>query len=108
MITLFRKIIATAFFAVVAGPAFALFVPSGSTFVAPAGALNLACTALDVQGTFNLGTSQVNQGYIVGYDSAAVAEIQGLLARTVEAVQRAAVLPHCGTQAVLVPLAVCR
>lgn len=53
-------------------------------------------------------TSQVNQGYIVGYDSAAVAEIQGLLDRTVEAVQRAAVLPHCGTQAVLVPLAVCR
>lgn len=58
---------------------------------------------------FGLGsTSQVNQGYIVGYDSAAVAEIQGLLDRTVEAVQSAAVLPHCGKQAVLVPLAVCR
>lgn len=53
-------------------------------------------------------TSQVNQGYIVGYDGAAIAEIQGLLDRTIEAVQRAAVLPHCGTQAVLVPLAVCR
>jgi hypothetical protein len=53
-------------------------------------------------------TSQVNQGYIVGYDSAAIAEIQGLLDRTVEAVQSAAVLPHCGKQAVLVPLAVCR
>lgn len=52
-------------------------------------------------------TSQVNQTYIVGYDGAAVAEIQGLLDRTVEAVQRAAVLPHCGKQAVLVPLAVC-
>lgn len=53
-------------------------------------------------------TSSVNQGFIVNYDSAAVAEIQSLLDRTVEAVQRAAVLPHCGTQAVLVPLTVCR
>jgi len=52
-------------------------------------------------------TSTANQGLIVGYDSAAVAEIQALLDRTVEAVQRAAVLPHCGTQAVLVPQAVC-
>jgi hypothetical protein len=52
-------------------------------------------------------TSQVNQGYIVGYDGAAVAEIQALVDRTVEAVQRAAVLPHCGPQAVLVPLAAC-
>lgn len=53
-------------------------------------------------------TSQVNQDYIVGYDGAVVAEIQSLLDRTVEAVLRAAVLPHCGTQAVLVPLAICR
>lgn len=53
-------------------------------------------------------TSQVNQGYIVGYDVAAIAEIQGLLDRTVDAVQNAAVLPHCGKQAVLVPLAACR
>ena len=52
-------------------------------------------------------TSQVNQGYIVGYDGAAIAEIQGLLDRTIEAVQRAAVVPHCGAQAVLVPLAAC-
>lgn len=53
-------------------------------------------------------TNQVNQGYIVGYDGAAIAEIQGLLDRTVEAVQRGAVVTHCGAQAVLVPLAACR
>ncbi len=52
-------------------------------------------------------TSLVNQRLIVGYDSAAVAEIQALLDRTVEAARRAAVLPHCGTQAVLVPQAAC-
>lgn len=52
--------------------------------------------------------SQVNQGFIVGYDGAVVAEIQGLLDRTVDAVRSAAVVPHCGTQVVLVPLAVCR
>lgn len=52
-------------------------------------------------------TSLVNQRVIVGYDSLAVAEIQGLLDRTVEAARRAAVLPHCGTQAVLVPQAIC-
>lgn len=52
--------------------------------------------------------SQVNQGFITGYDGAVVAEIQGLLDRTVDAVKSAAVLPHCGTQAVLVPMAVCR
>lgn len=53
-------------------------------------------------------TSTANQGVIVAYDNAVVAEIQDLLDRTVEAVRRAAVLPHCGTQAVLVPMAVCR
>lgn len=53
-------------------------------------------------------TSQVNQGYIVAYDGAVVAEIQALLDRTLEALQHAAVVPHCGAQAVLVPLAACR
>lgn len=53
-------------------------------------------------------TSQVNQGFIAAYDGAAIAEIQGLFDRTVDAVQRAAVVPHCGMQAVLVPLAACR
>ncbi len=53
-------------------------------------------------------TSQVHRDHIVGYDGAAMAEIQGLFDRTVEAVQRAALLPHCGKQAVLVPLAACR
>lgn len=52
--------------------------------------------------------SQVNQGFITGYDGAIVAEIQGLLDRTLDAVKSAAVVPHCGTQVVLVPQAVCR
>lgn len=52
--------------------------------------------------------SQANQGFITGYDGAVVAEIQGLLDRTIDAVKSAAVVPHCGTQAVLVPMAVCR
>jgi hypothetical protein len=35
-------------------------------------------------------------------------EILGLRARAIDAVKHAAVIPHCGTQAVLVPLAICR
>jgi hypothetical protein len=53
-------------------------------------------------------TSQVNQDLIVAYDGAILAEIEGLLERTMAAVRSAAVVAHCGTQLVLVPLAVCR
>jgi hypothetical protein len=51
--------------------------------------------------------SSVNQQRIVGYDAAAIAEIQTLIERTAEAARNAAVTVHCGKQAVLVPMAVC-
>lgn len=51
--------------------------------------------------------SSANQSLIVAYDGAAIAEIQVLWDRTLEAARAAAVVPHCGRQVVLVPLAVC-
>lgn len=51
--------------------------------------------------------SSVNQGFITAYDGAAIAEIQALWERTLEAAKAAAAIPHCGKQVVLVPRAVC-
>ena len=53
-------------------------------------------------------TSQVNQGNIVRYDGAAIAEIVYLLDRITDSVKSAAVVVHCGKQIVLAPGAVCR
>ncbi|MBT9525878.1 MAG: hypothetical protein IV105_11520 [Rhizobacter sp.] len=53
-------------------------------------------------------TSQVNQGNIVRYDGAAIAEISYLLDRITDSVKSAAVVVHCGKQIVLAPGAVCR
>lgn len=53
-------------------------------------------------------TSQVNQGRIVGYDGAAIAEIVYLLDRIGDSVKSAAVVVQCGKQIVLAPGAVCR
>lgn len=66
MITSPRKIIAAALFAILTGPAFALVVPSGGSFDVPAaGSVNLACTVLDDQGTFNLNSGQLDQASAV-------------------------------------------
>lgn len=54
-----------------------------------------------------VSTSSVHQDLIHAYGGAALAEIEGLFERTVEAARRAAVVPHCGKQVVLVPNAVC-
>lgn len=57
---------------------------------------------------YGLGsTSHLNQRSIVGYDAAALAEIEALIIRTQEIVKSAAVTTHCGKQVVLVPGAVC-
>lgn len=66
MITPYRKIIAAAVFAMMAGPAVALVVPSGGFFnVSPSGSVDLACTELAVEGTFNLSSGEVNQAFNV-------------------------------------------
>jgi hypothetical protein len=52
--------------------------------------------------------SQVNQGRIVHYDGAAIAEISYLLDRITDSVKSAAGVVHCGKQVVLAPGAVCR
>jgi hypothetical protein len=52
--------------------------------------------------------SQVNQGHIVRYDGAAIAEIVYLLDRITDTVTSAAVVVQCGKQIVLAPGAVCR
>jgi hypothetical protein len=52
--------------------------------------------------------SQANQGSIVAYDGAALAEIGFLVERITDSVRRAAVVTHCGPQIVLAPGAVCR
>lgn len=71
-----RKIIVAAVFAMMTGPALALVVPpGGSVDVPPAGSLDLACTALDVQGAFNLSSGQVDQAS--GVDIAATGLIDG-------------------------------
>jgi hypothetical protein len=51
--------------------------------------------------------SQTNLMRITGYDGVAVGELQHLLQRIEESVKRAAVVPQCGRQIVLVPGAVC-
>ncbi len=51
--------------------------------------------------------SQANQGNIVRYDGAAIAEISYLLDRITDSVKSAAVVVHCGKQIVLAPQAVC-
>ncbi|MBC7991712.1 MAG: hypothetical protein H7Z15_00530 [Rhizobacter sp.] len=51
--------------------------------------------------------SQANQGNIVRYDGAAIAEISYLLDRITDSVKSAAVVVHCGKQIVLAPGAVC-
>jgi hypothetical protein len=52
--------------------------------------------------------SQTNLMRITGYDGVAVGEVQHLLARIEETVKRAAIVPNCGKQIVLVPGAVCQ
>jgi len=52
--------------------------------------------------------SSVNQMHIAGYDGAAVGELKQLLTRIEDSVKSAAVVVHCGKQAVLVPLAICQ
>jgi hypothetical protein len=52
--------------------------------------------------------SEVNRTYIVGYDSAAIAELQLLIDRITVAVVSAAAVAQCGPQIVLAPRAVCR
>lgn len=52
--------------------------------------------------------SQANQGNIVAYDGAALAEIGFIVERITDSVRRAAVVTHCGPQIVLAPGAVCR
>lgn len=51
--------------------------------------------------------SAVNRQHIVGYDGAALAEIQALWERSVDVLKAAVVVAHCGRQVVLVPGAVC-
>jgi hypothetical protein len=55
-----------------------------------------------------LSNSQVNQGRIVAYDSAAIAELQRLILRITDSARSAAGVVHCGKQIVLAPGAVCR
>ena len=54
-----------------------------------------------------LSVSTVNQNRLIGYDAAAVGEVLHLIDRIVDTAARAAVVTHCGAQAVLVPGAVC-
>jgi hypothetical protein len=57
---------------------------------------------------YGLGsTSHLNQRTIVGYDGAALAEIEALIVRMQDIVKSAAITAHCGKQIVLVPGAVC-
>ena len=52
--------------------------------------------------------SQTNLMRITGYDGVAVGEVQQLLTRIEETVKRAAIVPNCGKQIILVPGAVCQ
>lgn len=53
-------------------------------------------------------TSEANQGSIVRYDGAVIAEIAYLIDRITDSVKSAAGVVHCGKQVVLAPGAVCR
>jgi hypothetical protein len=55
-----------------------------------------------------LSQSQANQGRILAYDGAAIAEISQLIDRVSDSVKSAAVVAQCGKQIVLAPGAVCR
>jgi hypothetical protein len=55
-----------------------------------------------------LSQSQANQGRIVAYDGAAIAELQQIVIRITDSARSAAGVVHCGKQIVLAPGAVCR